>query len=67
MSCQSAVTLAKLVGNKTKTASVGGGLSCLYINPSLLLLRKGPMSHKLIGLLPTINGTEQSSDFGHFW
>lgn len=64
--CQSPVILAKLLGNKTKTPSVGGGLSCPYINPSLLLC-KGRMSHKLSGLLSKINGTEQSSDFGPFW
>lgn len=64
MSCQSAVILAKLVGNKTKPASIGGGLSCPYI--ILPFYCKGAMSHKLSGLLSTINGTEQFSDFGHF-
>lgn len=66
MSCQSAVILAKLVGNKTKPASVGGGLSCLYINPSLQLCKRAT-SHKLSGVLSTINGTEQLSDFEHTW
>lgn len=66
MSCQSAFILAKLVGNKIKTAFGGGGFSCPYINPSLLL-RKGTMSQKLPDLLSTINGTELPSDFSHFW
>lgn len=65
MSCQSAFILAKLVGNKIKTAFGGGAFSCPYINPSLLL-RKGTMSQKLPDLLSTINGTELTSDFSHF-
>lgn len=66
MSCQSAFILGKLVGNKIKTAFGGGGFSCPYINPSLLL-HKGTMSHKLPDLLSTINGTELPSDFSHFF
>lgn len=65
LTCQSPVILAKLLGNKTKTPSVGGGLSCPYINPSLLPCKR-TTSHKLSGLLSKINGTEQTSDFGSF-
>lgn len=66
MSCQLAVIPARLADNKTKLASVGGGLSCPCINPSLLLLCKRSMSHKLTDLLSKINGIEQPPDFSHF-